>query len=217
MYETQIKGDTNELRCILDFQKRGFYCSLPFSGSCVYDMIVDINDKLYKIQCKSSAYRNGSLTVNLQRQTTNTKETVKYCYKTSEVNYFYTSYNNFSFLVPNTGKYTTLYLRVDKPKSAFLDTINVASDYLFDNVIDSILNEKKINKFIDRRIQSIDDFGNIKVWTREELHKTYSSKQIYYIKDCIAKQKRAYGLKWVALEFPDIFEEYQKLQNNIIF
>ena len=50
MDNTLIRGDVNELQCILDFQKRGYYCSIPFSGSCRYDLIVDINDKLYKIQ-----------------------------------------------------------------------------------------------------------------------------------------------------------------------
>lgn len=49
MDSTLIRGDVNELQCILDFQKRGYYCSIPFSGSCRYDVIADIDGKLCRI------------------------------------------------------------------------------------------------------------------------------------------------------------------------
>ena len=77
MDETLIRGDVNELQCILDFQKRGYYCSIPFSGSCRYDVVVDINNHLYRIQCKSAAYHSedGTLRISTTRSTTNTQKT----------------------------------------------------------------------------------------------------------------------------------------------
>ena len=102
MDNTLIRGDINELQCILDFQKRGYYCSIPFSGSCRYDLIVDINDKLYKIQCKASSYSEdeGVLKMSATRSTTNTQKTTRYTYSEKEVDYFYTSWKEYGFLIP---------------------------------------------------------------------------------------------------------------------
>ena len=48
--KTLIIGDVNELKCILAFEERGYYTSTPFSGSCRYDVIADINGKLIGIR-----------------------------------------------------------------------------------------------------------------------------------------------------------------------
>lgn len=146
MNETLIRGDINELQCILDFQKRGYYCSIPFSGSCRYDLIVDIDDKLYKIQCKSSAYSEdeGVLKMSATRSTTNTQKTVRYTYSKDEVDYFYTSWNNYGFLIPINEVSTEKYLRVKPPKTGIQSTMSIASDYLIDNVIEAIKTQTPI-------------------------------------------------------------------------
>lgn len=204
MDETLIRGDVNELHCILDFQKRGYYCSIPFSGSCRYDLIVDINNKLLRIQCKSSSYHeeDGTLRMNTTRSTTNTKETIKYSYSKEEIDYFYTSWKQYGFLIPVEETSTTKYLRVDIPKQGIQSTMSIASDYLIDNVINSIINNKPLNKYIDNRIISINDNNEEKLWTTEELYKNYNERQIRYIKERIMKQESAYGLKWRYKEFP---------------
>ena len=80
--------------------------------------------------------------------------------------------------------------------------MSIASDYLIDNVIESIINNQPIKKYIDNRIISIDCDNKEKLWTTEELLSTYSERQIRYIKEKIMKQETAYDLKWRYKEFP---------------
>lgn len=205
MDEALIRGDVNELQCILEFQKRGYYCSIPFSGSCRYDVVVDINNHLYRIQCKSSSYHNedGTLRMSATRQTTNTKETIRYKYSKNEIDYFYTSWKNYSFLIPVEEVSTYKYLRVKKPLSGIQETMSIASDYLIDNVLESIVSNTPIKKYKDNRFISINN-GVEKLWTKEELNSQYTEGQIRYIKESIMKDGMAYKLKWRYKEFPTL-------------
>lgn len=206
MDETLIRGDVNELRCILDFQKRGFYCSIPFSGSCRYDLVVDINNKLYRIQCKSSIYHqeDGTLRMSTTRQTTNTQKTIRYSYSKEEIDYFYTSWEEYSFLIPVEETSTEKYLRVKPPKNGIQTTMSIANDYLLDNVLDSIQNNKPISKYVNNRFISYSEKSPEKLWTQEELENNYDDRQIRYIKECISKNKMCYNYYWKYKEFPSL-------------
>ena len=204
MDNTLIRGDINELQCILDFQKRGYYCSIPFSGSCRYDLIVDINDKLYKIQCKASSYSEdeGVLKMSATRSTTNTQRTIKYTYSENEVDYFYTSWKEYGFLIPINEVSTEKYLRVKPPKNGIQSTMSIASDYLMDNVIQSITTQTPIKKYFNNRFISYSDLEEEKLWTEEELKQQFDDRQIRYIKESITKNKMAYNYYWRYKEFP---------------
>lgn len=206
MDETLIRGDVNELQCILDFQKRGFYCSIPFSGSCRYDLIVDINNKLYRIQCKSSVYHpeDGTLRMSTSRQTTNTKKTTRYSYSKEEIDYFYTSWKEYSFLIPVEEASTEKYLRVEAPKTGVQQTMSIASDYLLDNVIIAIQNNEPITKYVNNRFISYSTEEPEKLWTQKELENKYDDRQIRYIKECISKNKMCYNYYWKYKEFPSL-------------
>ena len=199
-----IRGDINELQCILDFQKRGYYCSIPFSGSCRYDLIVDINDKLYKIQCKASSYSEdeGVLKMSATRSTTNTQKTIRYTYSEKEVDYFYTSWKEYGFLIPINEVSTGKCLRIKPPKNGIQSTMSIASDYLIDNVIQSIITQTPIKKYSDNRFISYSDLEEEKLWTAEELKQKFDDRQMRYIKESIPKNKLAYNYYWKYKEFP---------------
>lgn len=206
MDSTLIHGDINELQCILDFQKRGYYCSIPFSGSCRYDVVVDINNYLYRIQCKASSFNQdeGVIKIYTTHQTTNTKGTTRYTYSKDEIDYFYTSWNNYSFLIPIEEVSTAKQLRVKEPKNGIQESMSIAADYLLDNVINSILNKTPILKYRDNRFISIDNSGIEKLWTLNELKTIYNDRQIRYIKEQIMKNGVAYNIKWRYKEFPTL-------------
>lgn len=203
---SQIRGTTTELLGILAFQKRGFYCSIPFDGSCRYDFVVDINGKLLRIQSKSSSeYRDGSIAFSTSRQTTNTQRTVRYKYSEEDIDYFYSHYNGHDFLVPvsETGSGSKI-LRISKPKKGQNSSINVATDYLLDNVLDSILNDTPIKKFFDSYIVSENiETGEVLEWSEEKIEQVYG-KRLRYIKECCRMGKNGYGCKWREKEFPTL-------------
>lgn len=204
MDESLIKGDVTELQCVLDFQKRGYYVSIPFSGSCRYDVVVDINGKLLRIQCKSCTYNNGAITFSTIHQTINTKEIKKYKYTSDEIDFFYTAWNKYSFLIPVNEVSLSKVLRVEIPKSGIQSQMNVAHDYLIDNVINSIANNTPILRYIDNSIVSIDSEMIEKLWNTKEILDKWGKKGLRYIRECAAKGKNGYNYTWKFKDFPTL-------------
>lgn len=204
--KTLIAGDVNELKCILAFEERGYYTSIPFAGSCRYDVVVDIKGKLYRIQCKASHfYQNdiNSIAFDATRSTTNTQKTTRYKYTKEDIDYFYTHFNGYDFLIPVEETSTIKILRLKPPKNNQIEQINIASDYLLDNVLDSIIKETPIKRFVDNYIISIDINNNItQEWGLSQLKQQYNDRQIRYIKEAINMKKTAYNKKWIMKEFP---------------
>lgn len=206
MDESLSRGSATELHGILAFEKLGYYCSIPFNGSCRYDFVVDLNGKLLRIQAKSSRYydeNNTSFIFNGTRSTTNTHETKRYTYSSDEIDYFYTHFLGYDFLVPVEEVSTNKILRLKKGIGNNLEQINVASDYLLEKVVKEILSNKAISKYRDYCYISKDLEGNEVEWSREDLS-IYSERQMRYIKECCKNGKMAYGKIWKVREFPEL-------------
>ena len=130
MLDTKIKGNTTEMECMLAFMKLGYQVSIPFGEDSRYDFIADINDKLYKIQCKTSSEiveddivlaikfktvrQSGSKATNWTR----TK------YEENEIDYFATSYKGKCYLVPLKECSNEKTLRIIPPKNNQVKGIN---------------------------------------------------------------------------------------------
>lgn len=205
--ETLIKGDVNELRCMLAFEEKGYCVSIPFDGSSKYDFIADVEGKLLRIQCKSSHYYkdDASIEFSCSCSTTNTKKTTRHSYSKEQIDYFMTAFNSYVFLVPieETAGVAKI-LRLKEPKNNQIETINIASDYLFDNVLYSILNGAPIRRFIDTYIKSIDANGQEEIWSYDKLKTVYNNGQIRYIKEAMRMNKMAYNKFWLREEFPNL-------------
>ena len=146
MQKTQVIGNANELKCMLAFIELGYQCSIPYGNSAKYDFIVDIGNKLYKIQCKSSrhpktkyGYDEGSIIITTVYQTTNTKETKRYSYSEKDVDYFATCFNDIVYLIPFNECGNSKILRLLPPKNNQKE-YNNASDYELSKIIDKIKN-----------------------------------------------------------------------------
>lgn len=63
---SKIKGDISELSVQIEFLKAGIKVSTPVGDNCPYDLIIDYNDKLYKVQVKTATLQeNGSFVAKL--------------------------------------------------------------------------------------------------------------------------------------------------------
>ena len=158
-----------------------------------------------RIQCKASHYYSNDETAiefDATRSTTNTKKTVRYKYNKNEIDYFYTHFKDYDFLVPVEETSTSKVLRLQPPKNNQIEQINVASDYLLDNVLQSILDETPIKRFVDSYIVSIDENNIKEEWSIKQLKTEYSDRQIRYIKEAINLNKKAYNKIWYQKEFP---------------
>ena len=79
----------------------GYNVSQPFCQDSKYDLIVDVNNKLYRLQVKTSRLLNEDTIVFNCRSTTKNSQTNKSrYYQENEIDYFATYWNGEVFLVP---------------------------------------------------------------------------------------------------------------------
>lgn len=135
---TKQRGNITEMECILAFMKAGYKISIPYGEDCRYDMIVDINNKLYRIQCKTShaltnpedgfKFKTKSVVITSH----GAKESP---YNESEIDYFATIYEEKCYLIPVGESNHEKTLRFRYPANGQKKGISLAEDYLMENMI----------------------------------------------------------------------------------
>lgn len=98
------KGVVTELQCQLDFTKLGYIVSQPITP-CRYDFLVDLGNKIIKVQCKSChSIDNNNTAVQFECRSTRNVKQGDYSnhrkYLETEIDYFYTTYNGQGYLIP---------------------------------------------------------------------------------------------------------------------
>lgn len=94
MDSTLSIGMITELECLKAFIDLGYHCSIPYGDCARYDVVVDIDNKLYRIQCKTSrwstdtAQEKVAFEISTKTSTTNTKQTIRKTYSAEEVDFF---------------------------------------------------------------------------------------------------------------------------------
>ena len=134
---TQIQGAITEQKCFLKCSEHGFIVSKPLFDNVRYDFLLDINNKIYKIQvktCHSSKTNNGFVfNCYSQHSTGNGNKRMKYT--NEEIDYFMTEFDGIFYLypVPEQGiSVKTLRTTSDNPR---VKNIDYAEDYIFEKVV----------------------------------------------------------------------------------
>ena len=99
---TKIKGLTTELQCQLYFTQFGYNISIPLTEDCKYDFILDVNNRLFKIQVKTASLTKANTGISFSTRSTHlsTNGSVYHNYKEEEIDFFATYYNNICYLIP---------------------------------------------------------------------------------------------------------------------
>lgn len=136
---TLLKGRITELKCELWFLERGFVVSIP-NTPYHYDMLIDVNGKIIKIQVKTSHSvdeEESALQFNLCSMTHNNNGYVRRIYNESDVDYFMTEYKDKFYLVPFKDCGTKAKtLRLKPTKSGQVKGISFANDYLAEKILE---------------------------------------------------------------------------------
>ena len=131
MLNPKQKGNLTELLCLAAFTELGYTVSIPYGDCAKYDFIAEINNKLYKIQCKTSScteegvYKFATRSTSVGSSSINTRT-----YTKQDIDFFATIINNQCYLIPveeASGKQKTL--RFTLPKNNQKEGINFAKDY----------------------------------------------------------------------------------------
>jgi len=75
--DTKLKADIAESAVVTALLKKGFKVLKPIGDRLPYDLAVDIDGKLLRIQVKSAWYYNGSYTVDSRRTKTNRRHMLR--------------------------------------------------------------------------------------------------------------------------------------------
>lgn len=97
MQENTNKGLLSELYCELAFTSYGITVLKPLSSDCRYDYVVDIDNKLYRIQVKTSVCtKNNSFSIRTATKNWNTNTI--HTYSTREIDGFFTRFGEIDYL-----------------------------------------------------------------------------------------------------------------------
>lgn len=133
---TQQKGITTEIYVAAYLLSLGYNVSQPFCQDSKYDLIVDVNGKMLRLQVKTSRETgNNSIEFNCRSTTTNSKSNKSRRYSSNEVDYFATYWNNKAYLIPIEECSTVKRLHLSEPKQS---TWSYIEDYSAKEVLEKL-------------------------------------------------------------------------------
>jgi hypothetical protein len=145
MIDTKIKGNVTEMESMLAFMKLGYNVSIPFGEDSRYDFVVDINDKLYKIQCKTCSEivdeNNQILAIKFKTVRQSGSKATNWTrtkYEENEIDYFATSYQGKCYLVPLKECSNEKILRIVPPKNGQIKGISFLEKYELNEVLKTL-------------------------------------------------------------------------------
>lgn len=136
--DTKHLGAQTELQCMTYLHGLGYNISIPYGDNARYDFILDVNHKLYKIQCKtSSRVEEGVYRFKTNTTQINTKGCYTNNYNEEDVDFFSTFISDKCYLIPlsHTSKGGHKVMRFVKPKNNQVKGITFATEYLAEKVI----------------------------------------------------------------------------------
>lgn len=131
MKNSKQLGSLTEIQCISEIIKCGYDVSIPWGDNCRYDFIIDVNHKLYKVQCKtSSLVEEGVYKFACSSVRMNSRGYYTTHYTLDEVDFFSTMINGQCYLIPLSESSTKeKRLRFVPPKNNQTKGITFATDY----------------------------------------------------------------------------------------
>lgn len=131
MLNSKQKGNLTELLCLAAFTELGYTVSIPYGDCAKYDFIVEIENQLYKIQCKTASLQEEGVYKIATRSTqVGTTSINVRTYTKKDIDYFATIINGKCYIIPVeevSGKQKTL--RFKPPKNGQREGITFAKDY----------------------------------------------------------------------------------------
>lgn len=136
---TQFKGTVTELKVASYLLELGYIVSQPLVQDSKYDLIVDVNSKLIRLQVKTSRINDSStgksIKFNCRSTTNNVRECKQRYYSEEEVDFFATFWEGKCFLIPVKNCSSEKILWLEKPKYS---TSTYAYDYLAEEVLSKV-------------------------------------------------------------------------------
>lgn len=136
--EKQITGITTELEVAMKLIELGYIVSVPYGNNSRYDLLVDTDNNIYRIQVKHAKQNsNGSYTIKTANSvSTTTKRTVKH-YSKNDVDFIITIIENQLVVIPVeiVVNSESKVFRTELPQYGSKSNCNLIQDYTVERYI----------------------------------------------------------------------------------
>lgn len=142
MLNTHFLGKITELQVAEAFLQKGYQVCQPLVSDSRYDFIVDINNRLVRLQVKTAhAEDDGAYIVFATSSShTNTERTINRGYTANEIDYFATFYNGQCYIMSVTeAAQRSQRLRFLPPKNGNQHQVKFAKNYTLDKFLATLI------------------------------------------------------------------------------
>ena len=131
------KGNITELETMLAFLKLGYNVLTPYGDCERYDFVVDANGKFIRVQAKTSSTEDDGASFKFSCRSCHRKDGkfVHHKYSNEEVDYFATTFNGKSYLIPVEECGGDKRLRILPTKNGQTRGVALAKNYELEEVI----------------------------------------------------------------------------------
>ena len=130
-------GNITEFEAMLAFMKLGYNVLTPYGDCERYDFVVDVNGKFIRIQSKTSHSEDEGASFSFSGRSCHRKDgkIIHHHYTKEEIDYFVTTFNGKTYLVPVEVCGADKRLRILPTKNSQVRGITWAKDYELEEVV----------------------------------------------------------------------------------
>ena len=143
MLNSKQKGISTELQCLAAFGQLGIQTLIPYGDYARYDIVLDINNIFYRVQCKTATKKDDeSYYFSCRSTAANHSRAASRSYTKNEIDFFATIIENKCYLIPiNECGVNTKTLRFVYPKSGQKAGVSLAKEYELETQIAKLIGE----------------------------------------------------------------------------
>lgn len=198
--ESKAKGLVTELQCQCFFTSLKYNISIPLGEDCKYDFILDIGNKLLRIQVKTCHQEENGIEFSTKSTYLTSKGSISSSYMKDDIDFFATYYNNNCYLIPVEqcgGSSKKLLFKEFSQKN----NKNIAhlDEYEASKILDKLIHNKKLpnEEGIELMQYSLDNVYIRSFSSYGEAAKSLGKSQSSHIGQCAkGLRKTAYGYIW---------------------
>lgn len=199
MNNTKVKGLLTELQCQTYLTSLGYNVSVPLGEDCRYDLIVDVDGILLRVQVKHCRETESGLIIPCRSTQVNTTTSKSKSYSKEQIDFFATYYNNRCYFIRVEECSTQKTLSFSRKKTND-NVVCCLDDYEVEKQLDNVVNnievipeERKIYQY-DLRNNLVNTYDSCRDAARIGLGDVQKSGKI---SQCVRGiRKTAYGYKW---------------------
>lgn len=127
-------GLSTELKCQIFLIEQGWNVSIPLGNYQKYDMIIERDNKFYRIQVKHAMEQETGFLVRTKYEVRDSGKTKKQTYRKEDIDYFMTEFKGKYYLFPIFGTTETRFWTVP-PR---LTNCKVAQNFLAEDILKNL-------------------------------------------------------------------------------